>query len=832
MARLKIIRQSECTPDRLPAAQVAEEINNCLKINPVLVVTAPPGAGKSTLLPITVLNGLGCSGKVLMLEPRRVAARQIAERIAYLLGEPVGQSVGYRIRFENKVSDKTMIEVVTEGILTRMLTNDPTLDGVSAVIFDEFHERSLASDLALALVRESFRMIRPDLRIIIMSATIDAEAICKALGAPLVESKGRMFPVTAINSGKDTDEVSCASDVARMIRQAHSDHEGDILGFLPGEGEIRECARLLGSSLPDTEVMPLYGMLSSAEQKRAISPLDNGKRKVVLATPIAETSITIEGVKVVVDSGLCRRMKYDPQSGLNRLETVRISMDMARQRAGRAGRTAPGTCYRLWTTGTERRMTDTRVPEIIDADLCSTVLDIAAWGGERAESLQWLTPPPKEHLESARRTLEGIGALSGGKITPHGRDLAAIPCHPRISHILMKSDSPKDRALAADIAAIIEEKDPLAGTGSGIDLCLRVEGLRRARRMDSAQRQWARIIRIAEQYRSLLKVPSDDSAVNPYDVGRLVAAAYPERIAQSRGYGRFLLSGGEPAKTDISDPLAVSDYLAIASINSHEGGEGKIFLAAVLSSDDIATTDRKVLGWDSKAGRTVAVTERRIGRLVIDTKPLANVKDEDVMTALCEAAPKYGLTMFDFNERVQNLQRRVAAVSEWHPEMDLPDLSTENVLARSQEWLPMYAGKASTVNELRKIDMEMVLWNMLSYEQQQTVGEIAPSHIEVPTGSRIRVEYRQGADAPIVRVRLQECFGMKDTPRVDKGKRPVIMELLSPGFKPVQLTSDLKSFWTGTYYEVRKELRMRYPKHSWPENPLEAEPVRGALKRK
>ena len=832
MAQVRILRQSECTPDRLPAAEVAEEINDSLKHNPLLVVTAPPGAGKSTLLPITILNGLGCSGKVLLLEPRRVAARQIAERIAYLIGEQPGQTVGYRMRFESKVSDNTKIEVLTEGILTRMLANDPTLDGVSAVIFDEFHERSLVSDLALALTRESFRMIRPDLRIIIMSATIDAVSICKSLGAPLVESKGRMFPVETIHSARDTDEASCAEDVARMILQAHSRHKGDILGFLPGEGEIRKCAQMLGSSLADTEVMPLYGLLAPADQKRAIAPLDNGKRKVVLATPIAETSITIEGVRTVVDSGLCRRMKYDPQSGLNRLETVRISLDMARQRTGRAGRTAPGTCYRLWTPGTESRMPDSRIPEILDADLCSTVLDIAAWGGERPESLQWITPPPKDHLMSARNILEEIGALSPGGITRHGRSLAALPCHPRISHILLKAEGHKDKALAADIAAILEEKDPLAGMENGIDMSLRVEGLRRARSRNGGERQWARVIRISEQYRKLLQVSVDDSPVDPYEVGRLVAAAYPERIAQSRGYGRFLLSGGELAKVDISDQLAASDYLAVASMNSREGSEGRIFLAAVLNPEDVETTDREVLGWDQKAGRVQAATERRIGRIVIDTKPLTHIKDEDVIKVLCESAPKYGLTMFDFQDRVQNLQRRVAAVSAWHPEMDLPDLSTDSVLAKASEWLPVYAGKASTVNELRKIDMETVIWNMLTYEQQQAVERIAPSHIEVPTGSKIRVEYRQGADAPVLRVRLQECFGLLDTPRVDNGKRPVLMELLSPGFKPVQLTSDLKSFWSGTYFEVRKELRMRYPKHSWPENPLEAQPIRGVLKKK
>lgn len=819
--------------DSLPVMQMAPQVNGTLRKNPVIVVTAPPGAGKSTCLPLAVAGEFGGEGKVIVLEPRRIAAMQIAERMAWMLGEKTGQTVGYRVRLDSKVSADTKIEVITEGILTRMLVEDPTLEGVAAVMFDEFHERSLSADLALALTREAFRTIRPDLKIVIMSATIDAEDLCRSLGAPLLESEGRMYPVEVVHSERDTDELSCAEDVAKAVRMLHKDREGDILAFLPGEGEIRRCAEILGNSLGETAVYPLYGMLSSDDQKKAIAPSAPGKRKVVLATPIAETSITIEGVRAVVDSGLCRKMTFNPQNGLDCLETVRISMDMARQRTGRAGRNAPGICLRLWTPGTELRMAANRTPEIMEADLSQAVLDIAAWGGEKIGNLQWLTPPPPKHVRQALMVLENIGAVTDdGQITGYGRRIASLPCHPRIAAMLVGAGTPALKALASDIAAILDERDPLSADEVGADLCLRVERLRRLRATGTLHRRWIRIAAISAQYRSLTNAPEDNSSVDSYETGMLVASAYPERVAQSRGYGHFLLSGGDLAMTGISDPLADSDYLAVAVMNAREGGEGRIFLAAPVSPDDLKTVSKDVTVWDSKAGKVIARKERRIGRILVDSQPLSDVRREDVVEAICEAAPKDGAGMFDFSDNVGNLQRRVAAVSSWHPELELPDLNTANILRNVREWLPLYIGRATTAAELKKIDMEQVLWGMLDFSQQNAVERLAPSHIEVPTGSRIRVEYRLGADAPVLRVRLQECFGMQDTPKVDGGKRPVLMELLSPGFKPVQLTSDLGSFWKGTYFEVRKELRMRYPKHSWPDNPLDAQPVRGVVKRR
>ncbi len=869
-------------PVDLPVMEIAGAVNVALADSSRLVVTAPPGAGKSTVLPLTILLGTGPfrpgagaklpflhpGGKILMLEPRRLAARQIAERMAYLLGESVGRTVGYRIRFESRVSAATRIEVLTEGILTRMLVDDPALEGVDVVIFDEFHERSLQSDTALALVREAQQLLRPDLRILLMSATIDTAALCRDLDAPLLESGGRMFPVEVRHTPEEATAENVAERVAHWVRRALREHDGDVLAFLPGEGEIRRCAELLEilrqaqddrQGQDDIKEYPLYGLLPPEQQRAAIAPSPAGSRKVVLATPIAETSLTIEGVRVVVDGGFCRRMVFDPQNALSRLETVRISRDMADQRSGRAGRVAPGVCYRLWSLATESRMAPTRVPEILEADLAGTLLDAAAWGESRLENLAWLTPPPPAHVAQARRLLELLGALDeAGRITPHGRALAAMPCHPRIGQMLLAAgtsvrtgmtEGPGISSLAADIAALLEEKDPLAALENDAALTTRLEALEAARRTGRKGR-WARILQIAEQYRrlvpgstlteragagSIIGPQRSREVTDPYEVGRLLAQAYPERVAKARpdGPGRFQLAGGELAAVEPGDPLSACGWLAVASVNLRPGGVGRIFLAAPLDPEDvpelIRTRDR--VAWDGKAGAAVAQRERRIGSLLVDARTLSEGVREQLTQAICEAARKEGTSMLDFSDEVGNLQRRVGAVAAWHPELDLPDLSTEAVLQSAPTWLPPFVGRATTVAELKKIDLAEALWTLLSYEQQQAVERLAPSHIAVPTGSRIRVEYRQGAEAPVVRVRLQECFGLLDTPRVDDGRRPVLMELLSPGFKPVQLTSDLRSFWTNTYFEVRKELRRRYPRHAWPDDPLEAEAVRGVRKK-
>lgn len=846
----------------LPAYQIADAVNQKLAESSNLVITAPPGAGKSTLLPLTILNA--CNGKILMLEPRRLAARQIAERMASILGESVGKTVGYRVRFENKTSKDTRIEVLTEGILTRMLVNDPTLDGVSIVIFDEFHERSINSDLALALTRQAQEIIRPDLKMVIMSATIDTTAICQTLRAPLIESQGKMFPVETVYAADDVNAYDMVQEMVATIVRAHNDHQGDILAFLPGQGEILKCEEMLNGIIAKadnssadnmwaaTTVYPLYGNLSPEKQRSAIAPSQEGSRKIVLATPIAETSLTIEGVRIVVDSGLCRKLVYDNRTGLSQLKTVRISKDMATQRRGRAGRVAEGICYRLWTQTSEHLMEDQRRPEIEDADLASMVLDIAAFGENNPESLPWFTQPPTANLLSAKSLLVSLRAIrEDGSITALGKEMASLPCHPRIARMMLNRNS---AALACDIAALLEEKDPMSES-SDTDIALRISILRSQRRKSNLGR-WNRIAQIAQEYRRMLRIKEDNGEIDAEEVGSLIAQAYPERIARAvDNIGNFRMANGNTVFIDKSDAMSAQEWIAIASLNSAScnesasgksvsgksasgndaGGKGKVFLCAPVAVRDLPFTEVENISWDSKAGMVKMQMEQRIGKLVIDSKPIQNADKQQIIDIICTAARKDGLSMFDWNESVQRLQQRVAKVSEWHPELEIPDLSTEKLLSTAADWLPFYledAGRVRTsISEMKKINLEEALWALIPYDVQQEIERLAPTHLRVPSGSNIRIDYRQGAEVPVLSVRLQECFGMTETPTVNDGKQPLLMELLSPGFKPVQLTQDLHSFWEGTYFEVRKELKRRYPKHFWPENPLESEAVRGVKKK-
>ena len=837
----------------LPVWSIADAVSRTLREHQAVVVTAPPGAGKSTLLPLTLFFDAPVAGKILMLEPRRLAARQIAERMAELLGEPVGKTVGYRIRFETRVSKDTRIEVLTEGILTLMLESDPTLEGVGVVIFDEFHERSLHSDLALALSRQAQQILRPDLRLLVMSATIDASAICEALQAPLLESHGRMYPVEILYAKEDTDRQDMPQAAASAVRRALQEQEGDVLVFLPGQSEIMRCAEMLHESAGKAvSVFPLYGNLPPAEQRRAIMPSAKGERKVVLATPIAETSLTIEGVRIVIDSGLCRTLVFDQRTGLSHLETVTISMDMATQRMGRAGRLAPGICYRLWTKAAEHRMAERRKAEIEYADLAPMLLDVAAFGEPDALALPWLTPPPVHGLVAARQLLLSLGAIDEkGIITPLGRQMSALPCHPRISRMILRASTLGDVALACDIAALLEEKDPLAQKENDADMAERISLLRRARRHKNLA-LFARIAQVAEAYRSMMRTKEDNADVATEVVGRLVAYAYPERVAmQMDRAGRYRLASGDEVRLDRSDPLSSYPWLAIAksfSNSSLKGGEqkaspsrggwgGSVFLAAAVEPSDLEelATERDHVAWDAGQDCLLMQREWRIGRLLLRSKPIHDAPRDLQERVLCDAVTKNGLSMLSWSDDVSALQRRVAQVAAWHPELNIPDLSTSHLLETAHEWLPFYLDDAghlrTTGTALRKIDLCGALWALIPYDLQQQIERLAPSHIVVPTGSRIRLDYRQGADAPVLSVRLQECFGMKETPCVDDGRVPVLMELLSPGYKPVQLTSDLGSFWQNTYFEVRGELRRRYPKHYWPDNPLEAEAVRGTKKR-
>lgn len=825
----------------LPAALVADRLNDLLRSHDSLVVTAPPGAGKSTLLPLTMLAGGVSEGKILMLEPRRVAARHIASRMSDILEENVGGTVGYRVRFENRVSSDTQIEVLTEGILTRMVVSDPTLDGIGVVVFDEFHERSINSDIALALVRQVQSVLRPDLKIVVMSATIDAEKICEALDAPLVECEGRMFPVNIRYAQDDIDPRDAARTACQAVIEAYKKEEGDILAFLPGQGEIERCREILSASpsLEGATVVPLYGNLTPSEQQRAIAPSKEGERKVVLATPIAETSLTIEGVRTVVDTGLYRKPVFDPRTGLTHLEVTTVSRDMAEQRAGRAGRVAEGTCMRLWTKAAETHMEEHRHAEIEDADLAPMLLSIASFGETDIMSMPWLTLPPRRNMANAHALLVMLGAITDdGVVTPTGKRMAALPCHPRIARMILGAGSARMRALACDIAALLEEKDPMNDSDSS-DMSLRLSVLRRLRK-NGKPGGWARIAKIAAEYRRMVRVDEDNTDVVPSEVGQLVCFAYPERIAMAIDkIGTYRLSNGKEVRIDAKDDITAHEWIVVASMYDGAGAAGRVFMAAPIDKEDIDESMlicRDNVSWDSRQGRLVAQRECRVGKLLLNSQTIQDIDEEQAVNIICEAMKKDGLSMLAWSDDdVARLQRRVAQVAQWHPELMLPDVSTEHLMQTAAEWLPLYlrdGGKLRTSSaELKKLNLSEMIWNIIPYEQQKEIDEIAPTHIQVPTGSKIRIDYRQGAEVPILSVRLQECFGMDSTPCVDRGRRPLLMELLSPGFKPVQLTSDLASFWQNAYFEVRSELRRRYPKHYWPDNPLEAEAVRG-VKRK
>lgn len=799
--------------DTLPAGKIAEEVNRELRSHGRLVITAPPGSGKSTLLPLTILQDMS-EGKILMLEPRRAAARQIAIRMADEIGEPIGATVGYRMRFESKASQSTRIEVVTEGILERMLIADPTLEGISAVIFDEFHERSLTSDLTLALTLQAQNLIRDDLKIIIMSATMNSEEICNRLGAALVTAEGRMFDVE-VRYGEDTDPRECVQTAVSAVRRAWCEQEGNILVFLPGYSEIARCVESLRQFMPEAEIFPLHGLLPPAEQYKAIEYNPANRRKIVVATPIAETSLTIEGIKTVVDSGLYRTVRYDPSTGLSRLETERITLDMAQQRTGRAGRLSSGVCYRMWSKAMEHRMAEHRVPEILSADLSGMILDIAAWGESNPLALPWLTPPPQRAVAEAVRLLSMLGAVDeSGSITGHGKRMAGLPCHPRISNMLVNASGDSARALACDLAAILEEKDPM-NDDRDADINTRIALLRQYRR-GTLMGAWKRIERAAAQYRRLARCEADNTPPDPVITGNLIALAFPERIAMRLKDGVYRLPSGENIRLNEEDDLSACEFLSVAAMDR------RIFLASPVSKDTLrahANTHDNI-SWNSREGKLVAMRESRIGVLVIESRKLENPDPGALTEVLCEAAKKHGLSMFNFNDATAALQQRLQTVSGWHPELNIPDMSTDTLLENARQWLPMYSEGATTIASLHKIDMCQVIKGMVGYDLMSQVDSIAPEHLRLPGGRNVRIQYRQGTPDPVVSARLQDCLGMLDTPRVDNGTRPVLMELLSPGFKPVQLTRDLRGFWTGTYYDVRKELKRRYPKHRWPDDPL------------
>lgn len=811
----------------LPVTDIINEVKSHLKNQNTLIVNAPPGAGKSTLLPLTLLEESWLSGKkIIMLEPRRLAAKTIAMRMADLWGDKVGETIGYRVRFENRVSATTRIEVVTEGILTRMLHTDNALEGVGLVIFDEFHERSIHADVAMALCREAQQILRPDLRIMVMSATLNMPQLTSLLKAPVAVSEGRQFPVEVFYVGGQ-DEFLLPEVTARVIIKATKEHEGDVLVFLPGEGEIRKCAELLKRDLKDFAIHPLYGMLPQGEQYLAIVPNKFGKRKVVLATSIAETSLTIEGIKIVVDTGFGRVSRFDPKSGLSRLETVQISKDSADQRAGRAGRLSPGVCYRMWTSATHQRLAEHRTPEIMEADLAALVLDLAQWGITNIEQLTWLSPPPKASVTQALETLTNLNAIENGRITEHGKQLHQLACHPRIAHMLLKAKDDNAVALAADIAAILEERDPLP-KDLGIDINLRIEALRRARQNNSLGNKFTRIEKVAESYRRLLNAEPDNGVVDVFETGLLLAYAYPERIAFARpgNNAQFQLANGKYATAGHRDDLAHEPWLAVAHMDTRDG-LGKIFMASPLNPKDLLpmVKEKQIITWDTRRGGLIATKDLRIGSIVLQSKPLPNPDESYLQEAISNAIKTGGEQLLNFDEKMQQLQNRILSLRKWNPNEGWPDVSTTTLLLTNSEWLMPYLNNIKKPEELKKIDLHDALLNSLDWNLQQALNELTPTKINVPSGSAISVEYLPNGETPILSVRLQEVFGLADTPKINGGKISVVMHLLSPGFKPVQVTSDLRSFWNNTYFEVKKELQRRYPKHAWPDEPWEAKAV-------
>jgi ATP-dependent RNA helicase HrpB len=812
------------------------------------VLQAPPGAGKSTGVPLALLAGQSlAAGKIVMLEPRRIAARAVAARMAQMLGESVGQTVGFRTRLESRVGKSTRIEVVTEGILTRWLQRDATLEGVALVIFDEFHERSLNADLGLALCLDAQQQVREDLRILVMSATLDATAVARLLDdAPIVTAEGRAFEVQThwIAGGpanRGAREPDVAVRMARTIAQAIEHDPGDILAFLPGQAEIRRTQQQLEEQgLPrHVTVLPLFGDLSAADQDAALRPAEAPRRKIVLATNIAETSLTIEGVRVVVDSGLARRARFDPATGMSGLETVRISRASADQRRGRAGRLGPGVCYRLWSESEHAALAAQTAPEIAEADLAPVALELAEWGIVDPRKLRWLDAPPAATFAQARDLLRSLEAVDAqGRITAHGRALARLGTHPRLAHMIVRGAELGLQRLALEIAAVLGERDLLRWSANrrNADLRLRIEALRRGRvddphiaadaRVEGGARQRAlRSMEILERQAGFQT--GGNTANTDADIGRLLAFAYPDRIAQSRGAGgRYLLSGGRGARLIDAQSIAQAEFLVVADLDAGDR-EALIRLAApvtraALEADCAALIEhRERFEWDAREQAVVAQDERWLGAIRLGERRQENPDSARVTSALLTGIRELGLEALPWTREARALRERLGFAREFdtRPQQPWPDVGDAMLLATLDTWLAPWLSGMSRRDHLARLDMTGILAALLDWNQRQRLDEIAPTHLQVPSGSRIPIDY---SAAPTVAVRLQEVFGLAVTPAVGGGRVPLTLQLLSPAHRPVQVTKDLASFWARGYAEVKKELKGRYPKHYWPDDPTTA----------
>jgi ATP-dependent helicase HrpB len=817
----------------LPIDAVRAELEHALSARSAAVLVAPPGAGKTTRVPLWLLEAewLG-RGKVVMLEPRRLAARGAAARMARTLDEKLGETVGLRARMSTAVGPRTRIEVVTEGVFTRMILDDPELSGIGAVLLDEFHERSLDADLALALALDCQRGLREDLRILVMSATLDHARVAALLGdAPVVECEGRMFPVETRYLGRQP-QVRIEDQMTAAIVRAADEERGSILAFLPGQSEIRRVAERLDERLRnhrDIDVAPLFGGLDMAEQDRAVAPCPPGRRKVVLATSIAETSLTIEGVRVVVDCGLSRVPRYEPGAGLTRLETVRVSRAAADQRRGRAGRLEPGVCYRLWSEPETQSLLAHAEPEIRNADLSGLLIDCASWGATDPSVLDWLDPPPAGAVAAARTELIAAGAIENdGRLTPLGRAAARLPLPPRLAVMVLRAADCAQQGIAAEIAAVLVERGL---GGNDTDLATRLSALRadRGRRAADMRRlagNWARIA--AQEAGS----KGERQALSP---AAILSFAYPDRIARARGAGRqYLLAGGRGAQLADGDPLARAEFLVVAEI-AGTAAQGRILLAATLAPDEL----------DDIAGERIEVSEdvvfdvasrqlrarrtRRLGAITLASEPLKVGLSETAQKVLCDGIIQLGLHHLPWSDAQTQLRERVAFLRRSDGDR-WADLSDEALSGNGADWLlPFLAGKTALA-QVTAQDLGHALDSLLGAGARHRIDSAAPSHFIAPTGNSHRIDYAS-PNAPLVSIRVQELFGLAEHPRVADGRLPLTFELLSPAHRPIQITRDLPGFWRGSWAEVRADLRGRYPKHEWPENPLAAAPTSRAKPR-
>lgn len=806
-----------------PVDGVIPQLSEALKLGPAAILVAEPGAGKTTRVPLKLLGSawLG-ERKIVMLEPRRLAARAAAKRMAETLGETIGETVGYTVRLDRKVSARTRIEVVTEGILTRRLQNDPELKDTGLIIFDEFHERSLDGDLGLALTLDMQRSLREDLRLLIMSATLDAARLSGHLqGAPVINATGRMYPVETRYLDKTTRQTISA-DACKATLRALQETRQSILVFLPGEAEIRRTEDLLKEANlpPDVAVRPLFGAMGFAEQDAALLPAPEGRRKVVLATTIAETSLTIEGIGTVIDTGFKRAPRFDPATGMTALETVRVSLASADQRRGRAGRLGPGVCYRLWPEAETRALAAHDQPEILVSDLTPLVLELAAWGVNEPASLSWLDAPPGAAFAQGQDLLKRLEALDAeGRISAMGRAMVKVPLHPRLAHMVVKGNELGSGELAAELAAFISERDGL-GRDAGCDIATRLAATRGPAR--------ARIQASAKQIRQILSIRSDTANLSE---GVLVALAWPDRIAQKRGGARrYRMSGGGGAILPEHDGLAKQDFLAVATTDGASGDQ-KIFLAAPLTLQEIEThfagqiEQVEIVSWETRSQSIAAARLRKLGALILEERPLAAADPEAMAEAMLKGIGEMGLKALPWTEGANSFRARVLFLKRLFPEEAWPDHSDDALARTTIEWLKPYLAGISRKSHLERLDLLAILKSLVPPELQRQMESLAPRRIAVPSGAEVAIDYETEGD-PVIRVRLQEMFGLARTPSIAKGRAQLRIELLSPAGRPLAVTKSLETFWSNGYRDVRAELRGRYPKHSWPEDPLSAAPVK------